>query len=115
VLEPGVPYNDTSHVGTLALTFAPKDGVNLTGSATRSHSRGSFRLSGADGVTNVSGIGELSDLKLVDTVYAAGIEMQLTRYVSGDVRYQYREFDDQTSDTQDGTMKLVLASLALKW
>ena len=64
MLEPGVPYNDTAHVGTLALTVAPKDGVNLTGSATRSYSRGSFRLAGADGVTNVAGIAELTDLKV---------------------------------------------------
>ncbi len=115
VLEPAVPYGDTSHVGSLALTVAPKDGMNVTGSASRSYSRGSFRLSGADGVTNVSGIGELSDLKVIDTVYAAGVEMQFTRYVSGDVRYQYRRYDDQIDDAQDGTMKLIMATMALKW
>lgn len=115
VLEPGVPYTDTSHVGTLALTVAPKDGMNITGSATRSYSRGNFRLSGADGVTNVAGIAELSDLKVVDTVYSAGVELQLTRFVSTELRYQYRRYDDKIDDAQDGTMKLALATLALKW
>jgi opacity protein-like surface antigen len=114
-LEPGVPYDDTAHVATLALTFAPKDDVNVTGSATRSYSRGKFRLSGADGVTNVSDIAELSDLKVVDTVYGAGLEMQITRYVSADVLYQYRSYDDKIDDAQDGTMQLVLATLSVKW
>jgi opacity protein-like surface antigen len=102
-------------VATLALTFAPKDDVNVTGSATRSYSRGKFRLSGADGVTNVSDIAELSDLKVVDTVYGAGLEMQITRYVSADVLYQYRSYDDKIDDAQDGTMQLVLATLSVKW
>jgi opacity protein-like surface antigen len=115
VLEPAVPYDDTAHVATLALTVAPKDGVNLTGSATRSFSRGNFRLSGADGVTNVSDIAELTDLKVVDTVYGAGLEMQITRYVSTDVLYQHRTYDDKIDDEQDGTMQLVLATLSVKW
>ena len=115
VLEPNVPYNDVAHVATLALTVAPKDGWNLTGSATRSYSRGSFRLAGADGVTNVSGIGELSDLKVMDTIYAAGVEMQFSRFVSSEVLYQYRNYDDKIDDAQDGTMKLVLATVSVKW
>lgn len=114
-LEPRVPYEDTSHVGSLALTVAPSEVVNLTASATRSFSQGSYRLSGAGVVTNVAGIAELSDLDIVDTVYTAGIEMQHTRYLSSEVRLQYQHYDDQIDDAQDGTVKLALATVFLKW
>lgn len=114
-LESNVPYDDTSHVGSVAVTTAPHEGVNLTGSVTKSYSRGHFRLAGSGAVSNVSGIAELSDMKVVDTVYAAGIEMQFNRYVSSDVRFQYQNYDDQIDNAQDGTVKLVLATVFLKW
>jgi hypothetical protein len=114
-LEPGVPYVDIAHVGSIALAVAPVDRVNLTASASRSYSRGNFTLDGAGTVTNVSGIAELSSLKVIDSAYAAGIEMQNSKYVSSELRYQYRKYDDQIDDTQDGTVKTVLATLSMKW
>ncbi len=115
VLEPGVPYDDTSHVGSLALTVAPVDRVNVTASATRSYSRGSFQLAGAGSVTNVSGIDRLSDMKVIDTVLAAGVEVDFTRNVNTELRYEYRRYDDEIDNEQDGTIKTVLALLSLKW
>lgn len=114
-LEPGVPYTDTSNVGTLALTLAPIDNISLIGSATKSYCRGSFSLAGAGTVNNVSGIADLSDMKIIDTVYSAGIEIDVNRYVSGEVRYQYRHYDDEIDDAQDGRFQLTLATLFLKW
>ncbi len=115
VPEPGVPYDDTSHVGSLALTVAPIDRVNVVASATRSYSRGNFRLAGADSVTNVSGIDTLSDMKVIDTVYGAGVEVDLSRTVNTEVRYEYRRYDDEIDNEQDGTIKTILATLSLKW
>ncbi len=87
------------------------NGVNLTASGSKSYSRGNFRLAGA----NTAGIAELSDLKVIDSVYTGGIEMQFTRNLSSDVRYQYRSYDDQIDNTQDGRVKTVMATLSLKW
>ncbi len=114
-LEPGVPYADVAHMGSIALAVAPVDGVNLTASGSRSYSRGNFNLAGAGPVTNTAGIAELSDLKVIDSTYAAGIEMQHSKYVSSELRYQYRRYDDQIDDTQDGTVRTVLATLSMKW
>jgi len=114
-LEPGVPYDDVAHVGSIMLTVAPVDGVNLTASGSRSYSRGNFSLEGIDPVTNTTGISALSDMKVIDSVYAAGIEMQHSKYVGSELRYQYRRYDDQIDDTQDGTVKTVLATLSMKW
>lgn len=113
--EPGVPYNDVSQMGSLTLTVAPSEGLNLIGSASRSYSRGNFVIAGANGVTNVSGISELSDMKVVDSLYSIGAEMQLTRLASCEIRYQYRHYDDKVDNTQDGTVKLTLATLSMKW
>lgn len=114
-LEPGVPYADIAHVGSIALDVAPVDRVNLTASASRSYSRGNFTLDGAGSVTNVAGIAGLSSLKVIDSAYAAGIEMQHSKYVGSELRYQYRKYDDQIDDTQDGSVKTVLATLSMKW
>jgi len=114
-LEPGVPYDDVAHMGSIVLAVAPVDGVNLTASGSRSYARGNFNLEGAGPVTNVTGIAALSDMKVIDSAYAAGIEMQHSKYVSSELRYQYRRYDDQIDDTQDGTVKTVLATLSMKW
>ncbi len=107
----GVPYNDVANVGTLSATIAPATGVNITASGSKCYSRGNFRLSGA----NAAGIAELSDLKVVDSVYTGGIEMQHTRSLGSEIRYQYRNYDDQVDNTQDGRVKTVLGTLSLKW
>ena len=114
-LESGVPYADIAHVGSLTLTYAPVDRMNLNASASRSYSRGNFTLAGTGSVTNVGGIPELSNMKIVDSVYAAGIEMQLSRNVGSEIRYQYRKYDDQLDSSQDGTENTLLATLSMKW
>jgi hypothetical protein len=114
-LESGVPYADIAHVGSLALTYAPIDRVNLTASGSRSYSRGNFTVAGTGSVTNVGGIPELSNMKVIDSVYAAGIEMELGRNVGSEIRYQYRQYDDQLDNAQDGTVKTLLATLSMKW
>ncbi len=111
----GVPYADISHAGSLVFTVAPMEGINITASGTRSYSRGNFDLEGTGAVTNTSGIADLSDMKVVDSVYAAGIEMQHSRYVSSEVRYQYRRYEDILDSTQDGKEKAALAMLSMKW
>jgi hypothetical protein len=114
-LESGVPYADIAYVGSLALTYAPIDRLNLTASASRSYTRGNFTLVGTDSVTNVGGISELSNMKVVDSEYAIGAEMQLSRNVGGEIQYQYRKYDDQIDNSQDGTVNTLLATLSMKW
>ena len=113
--DPGTPYEDIANVGSLSFTTAPSDRLNLVASATRSYTRGNFTLGDTATVTNTSGIAQLTDLKVIDTVYGAGIEIQHSRDVASEVRYQFRKYDDQLDDTQDGTVKTVLATLSLKW
>jgi hypothetical protein len=110
-LDGGVPYNDVSNAGSLSATIAPMNGINITASGSKSYSRGSFQLSGP----NTAGIAQLSDLKVIDSVYAAGIETQHTRNIGSEIRYQYRHYDDQIDNAQDGRVKTVLGTLSLKW
>jgi hypothetical protein len=110
-LDNGVPYNDIANVGTLSATIAPANGVNITASGSKSYSRGNFRLAGA----NTAGIAELSDLRVVDSVYTGGIELQFTRNLGGEFRYQYRNYDDQIDNAQDGRVKMLLGTASLKW
>ncbi len=115
VTDPGVPYQDIAHIGTVTFTLAPWEGVNFVGSASRSYSRGNFTLYPIGDVTNTGGIAELSDMKVIDSVYSVGLEMQHTRYIGSDLRYEYRDYDDRINNTQDGRMRQILASLSVKW
>lgn len=111
VLDSGVPYSDVAHTGSLALTVAPLEGINVNASVNRSFLRGTYELSSS----NTAGISDLSELKATDTLYSAGIETQHARHMSSEIRYQFRRYDDELDDEQDGTVKLVLATLFLKW
>jgi len=115
VTDPGVPYQDVAQIGTVTLTIAPLEGVNFVGSASRSYSRGNFTLYPVGDVTNTGGIAELSDMKVIDSVYSVGLEMQHSRYIGSDLRYEYRDYDDRINNTQDGRMRQILASLSVKW
>ena len=114
-LEPGVPYADIAHVGSLALTYSPIDRLILTASGSWSYSRGNFSLTGTSSVTNVGGIPELSNMRVVDTVYAFGVEMGLGKNTDGEIRYQYQQYDDKIDNTQDGEFATLLATLSMKW
>ncbi len=113
VTESGVPYDDVAHVGSLLLTHALADAITLTAEASRSYSRGSFRNSGT--VTNTDGIAEFSDLKVVEDIYAAGVEIALGKDIGTELRYQYREYNDKVDSANDGTTQIVLATMSVKW
>jgi hypothetical protein len=114
-IESGVPYFDVSQMGSLALTYSPIDRLNLTASGSRSYSRGNFSLTGTSSVTNVGGISELSNMNVIDNVFAVGAGMELGRNMDGEIRYQYQKYDDRIDSSQDGTFASLLATLSMKW
>ena len=114
VLEPGlVPYDDVAHVGSILLTHALTDAITITAEASRSYSRGSFRNSGA--VPDTTGIAEFSDLKVVEDICAAGVEIAFAKDIGTEFRYQYREYNDKVDSSNDGTTQIVLATMSVKW
>jgi hypothetical protein len=114
VLDPGlVPYDDAAHTGSIAFTRALSDQVTAEAEASRTWSRGSFRPSGS--VPGSDGIAGFSDLKVVENVFSAGIEMQHSKAVGTALRYQYREYNDQVNSANDGTLHAALATVSVKW
>ncbi|HWR73140.1 MAG TPA: hypothetical protein VN604_08210 [Nitrospirota bacterium] len=112
-LERDAPYTDKSQSASLAVTHSPMDGVTLALEGKWSAAKGSFTLPGA--VTGSNGITELSDIKLSDNEVAAEIDVQLTKLLGYQVRYQRQEWDDKLDNSQDGTAETLLASLSLRW
>jgi len=112
-LEYGVPYADKSEVIAVSASQALRDRVFLTGEASKCYSRGQFRTSGS--VANTGDLGELSDLRVLDTTYAAGLEIELSKLVSTKFRVQQQNFDDKIDNTQDSRVNTVLATLYVKW
>ena len=113
LLEDGVPYADESKVVSLAAAHAVSDVLALTAEGSRSLSDGKFRNDGS--VANTTGIDSFSDMKVVDDIYAAGAEVQFSKMLKGELRYQTRRYDDRIDDTQDGKLNTVLATVSMKW
>ncbi|MEK6700433.1 MAG: hypothetical protein AABZ10_15480 [Nitrospirota bacterium] len=112
--EPGVPYDDVAHVGSVLLTHALSDAITVMAEATRSYSRGSFRNSGSVSADTL-GLAEFSDLKVVEDIYAAGVEIAFAKDIGTEFRYQYREYNDKVDSSNDGTTQIVLATMSVKW
>ncbi len=112
-LEGGVPYADTAETGSLFFTHSPANDVILTAGAARTFSKGSFRNSGL--VADTGGLAELSDLKLVESEYSAGLELEQSKTTSFEFRYRLMETDDKLDNTLDGTVQLLLATMSVKW
>ena len=113
ILEDSVPYGDTADVVSLAASAAIAEGVMLTADASRSFSRGSFRLDGS--VPNTGGIDVLSDTRVIEDIYTAGLEIKFSKYAGSDIRYQYRQYNDTINNTQDGRVNTALTTVYMKW
>ncbi len=113
VAEAGVPYDDVAHVGSVLVSHALTEAVMLTAEASRSYSRGSFRNSGV--YVNTTGIAEYSDLKVIEDIYAAGVEYALGKGINTELRYQLRDYNDRIDSANDGITQIALATLSVKW
>jgi hypothetical protein len=111
--EGGVPYADTAHIASLAVTHAVSESVTFTVDALRSWSRGSWQNSGV--YPGSSGIPELTNLNVVDSTLSAEVQVKITKNVGTDLRYRYRNLDDRIDDAEDGTFQTIFAGLTMAW
>ena len=111
--ESAVPYADTAHVASLAVSYALADSMQFTAEAGRSWSRGSWQNSGA--VAGSSGIAELTSIKVVETTAGANLDVRYTKNLGTEFRYQVRKLNDILDNTQDGTNQIALATLSYRW
>jgi hypothetical protein len=111
--EEGVPYGDKADIFSLSGTHALSEALTAIADASRSFSRGSFRTSGT--VSGTEGLDILTDLRVVEDILTAGLELQLGKQASCEVRLQHRRYDDRIDDAEDGRMNAALASLYVKW
>ena len=112
-VEDGVPYGDTSHIASLAMTHSLTDIVTIAADATRAWSRGSWRNAGV--VAGSSGIADYSSLNVVENELGAELQLHYNKNIGSEFRYRYREIDDQLDNTEDGTFQFILAMLTVAW
>ena len=112
-LENSVPYADTAEVFSLSLAHAIGERAMLTADASRSFSHGDFRVNGS--VPNSTGIDVLSDMRVVEDYFAAAVDVQHSRHLSSQLRYQFRRYDDKIDNTQDGKVSMIMATVSMKW
>jgi len=112
--EDGVLMATRSQVASLAATHALSDNMHLSAEASRCRSDDKFRNK-YSGSSTQSANDVLVDANIVEDVFAAGLDMQFTKTLGSELRYQYRKYDDKSDDTQDGRVKTMLGTLSLKW
>lgn len=112
-VESGVPYADTSHVVSLAVSQAASDILTLAADVGRSWSRGSWQNSGT--VPGSSGIAELSNMHVIETIVGCDMHLQYTKPLGTDFRYQFRRINDIVDNGQDGTNQILMATLTYTW
>jgi len=112
--EDGVLMATKSTVISLGATHALSERLHLSAEASRCKSNDKFR-NAASGSSTQTANDVLKDADIVEDVLATGINMQLTKNLGSELRYQYRNYDDKVDNTQDGRVKTVLATLSLKW
>jgi len=111
--ESAVPYTDTAHVASLAVSYALADAMQFTAEAGRSWSRGGWQNSGV--VAGSTGIAELTSIKVVETTAGANLDVRYSKNLGTEFRYQIRKLDDILDSAQDGTIQIVLATLSYRW
>jgi hypothetical protein len=112
-LESGVPYGDKAEVFSLSATQAVREGVTLTADASKCYSRGNFRLDGS--IAGTTDIDTLSDMRVVENIFGAGLEIEFSKNIISELRYQQRRYDDKVDNTQDGRVTTILATVSAKW
>jgi hypothetical protein len=113
LLEDSVPYADKAQVYSVTVTHALSDNIKLIAEGSKSYSQGDFRNNGS--VANTTGIAFFSDMRVVEDIYAAGLEIQHSRSMSSELRYQQRHYDDKIDSTQSGRVNIIAATVAVKW
>jgi hypothetical protein len=113
ILEDAVPYGDKAQIFSLSASQAIGEGVMLTADASKCYTEGNFRLNGT--VPNTEGIDVLSDMKVVEDIFGASVAVQHSKYLSSELRFQQRHYDDQIDNTQDGKVSTIMATVSMKW
>jgi len=111
--ETAVPYADTAHVASIAVSYALADAMLFTAEGGRSWSRGSWK--NAYVVIGSNGIAELTSIKEVVTTAVANLDVRYSKNLGTEFRYQIRKIDDSLDNAQDGTNQIALATLSYRW
>jgi hypothetical protein len=112
--EDGVLMATRSQVTSLAATHALSEGLHMFAEASRCQSNDKFRNKDSGSSTTTAN-DVLVDANIVEDVLAAGLDMQFSKTLGSDIRYQSRKYDDRADTTQSGQVKTVLWTASLKW
>jgi hypothetical protein len=112
-VEDGVPYADTAHLASLAVTHAVSETVTVTADATRTWSRGSWQNAGV--VSGSDGISAFSSLKVIESELGGDLRIRFDKHIGTEFRYRYVDVDDRLDNTENGTVQLMLATLTVVW
>ncbi len=109
-LDPGVPYTNESNSYALSLNFRPRDDMTLIADISRTISAGEL-LPGTAITETPDSLASFSALKISETVLSMGITKKLRTGWEVGLKLLSHIYNNETGDSQDGTVYITTFSL----
>lgn len=114
----GVRYTDVSQNYSLAVSYMPKDKLNLGAEVSHTIAHGNFYPHALQALDPIS-IGEFSRLDITETVYSVSARYEFLKNTEIGVDYSYTDFDTKANplnpEDEDGIANVLLVSLTKRW
>ncbi|WP_236685530.1 hypothetical protein [Geobacter pickeringii] len=109
-------YISQGELYSLNATYRAADTLDLSLALQELHSRAEFKPAAlTDGGVSTAGITELSRVRTIERSLSARANYWWTKHFSCVLDYSYRDYDNRTGTSNEGTVHVVSASLKTKW
>jgi len=113
-----VPYTDIARNYALALSYAPKERLNLGAEVSHTIARGNFYSNNPTAAAEPS-IGNFSRLDISETIYSLSATYEIMKNTELGFDYSYTDFNTEENplnpEDEDGIAQVILVSLTKRW
>jgi len=115
--DPQVPYRDIARNYSLAVSYMPKDRLDLGAEVSHTTARGNFYPNNP--VALDPSLGDVSRLDITETVYSLSATYEFIKNTEVGLDYSYTDFNTKENvlnpEDSDGIAQVILVSLTKRW
>lgn len=112
--DSNVLYKDEAHVYAVNLNYLPGKNINLNADVSHVESKGKFSPGGI--ISTVTSPSESeANAKIRETSYTVKADYEIIKGWGVGIKYNYLNYNDLLSDSNDGTLHTVLATISKRW
>ena len=112
--DSNVLYKDEAHVYAVNLNYLPGKNINLNADVSHIESKGKFSPGGI--ISTVTSPSESeANAKIRETSYTVKADYEIIKGWGVGIKYNYLNYNDLLSDSNDGTLHTILATISKRW